>query len=66
MAGLRVAVKMGVHRLLVKGDSQLVVNQISKEYQRANPQMAAYVDEVRRMERHFDGLELRCSQEREQ
>ena len=40
-------------------DSQLVVNQVSREYQCADPQMAAYVAKVRRMERHFDGLELR-------
>ena len=43
----------------MKGDSQLIVNQVSKEYQCADPQMAAYVAKVRRMEQHFDGLELR-------
>ena len=59
IAGLRAAVGLGIRRLLVKGDSQLVVNQVSKEYQRTDPQMAAYVAEVRRLERHFDGLELR-------
>lgn len=58
-AGLRAAAGMGIRRLLVLGDSQLVVNQISKEYQCTDPQMEAYVREVRRMERHFDGLELR-------
>ena len=59
LAGLRAAAGLGVRRLLVQGDSQLVVNQGSKEYQCAYPQMAAYVAEVRRMERHFDELELR-------
>ena len=49
---------LGIRHLLVKGDSQLVVNQVSKEYQCTDPQMAAYVVEVRRLERHFDGLEL--------
>jgi isocitrate lyase len=44
---------------MVKGDSQFVINQVSKEYQYTDPQMAAYVAEVQRMERHFDGLELR-------
>nr|AAP52177.2 retrotransposon protein, putative, unclassified [Oryza sativa Japonica Group] len=33
LAGLRVAVGMGIRHLLVLGDSQLVVNQVSKEYQ---------------------------------
>nr|AAU90115.1 putative polyprotein [Oryza sativa Japonica Group] len=50
---------MGIRRLLVLGDSQLVINQVSKEYQCTDSQMEAYVHEVRRMERHFDGLELR-------
>nr|ABA99729.1 retrotransposon protein, putative, unclassified [Oryza sativa Japonica Group] len=59
LAGLRAAAGMGIRRLLVLGDSQLVVNQVSKEYQCTDPQMDAYVREVRRMERHFDGLELR-------
>ena len=49
---------MGVRRLLVPGDSQLVINQVSKEYQCVDPQMAAYVAVVRRMVWHFDGLEL--------
>ena len=34
-----------------------MVNQVSKEYQCADPQMATYVAEVRHMERHFDRLE---------
>nr|CAE05102.2 OSJNBa0009K15.22 [Oryza sativa Japonica Group] len=59
LAGLRVAAGLGIRRLLVLGDSQLVVNQVSKEYQCSDPQMDAYVRQVRRMERHFDGIELR-------
>ncbi|XP_066162902.1 uncharacterized protein [Oryza sativa Japonica Group] len=59
LAGLRAAAEMGIRHLLVLGDYQLFVNQVSKEYQSTDPQMDAYVREVRRMERHFDGLELR-------
>nr|BBF89922.1 putative GAG-POL precursor, RIRE2 [Oryza sativa f. spontanea] len=59
LAGLRVAAGLGIRRLLVLGDSQLVVNQVSKEYRCSDPQMDAYVRQVRRMERHFDGIELR-------
>lgn len=59
LAGLRATAGMGICRLLVLGDSQLVVNQLSKEYQCTDSQMDAYVREVRRLERHFDGLELR-------
>nr|AAM94933.1 putative GAG-POL precursor [Oryza sativa Japonica Group] len=43
LAGLRVAAGLGIRRLLVLGDSQLVVNQVSKEYQCSDPQMDAYV-----------------------
>nr|AAU10764.1 putative polyprotein [Oryza sativa Japonica Group] len=59
LAGLRVAAGLGIRRLLVLGDSQLVVNQVCKEYQCSDQQMDAYVRQVRRMERHFDGIELR-------
>nr|ABA97545.1 retrotransposon protein, putative, unclassified [Oryza sativa Japonica Group] len=59
LAGLRVASGLGIRRLLVLGDSQLVVNQVCKEYRCSDPQMDAYVRQVRRMERHFDGIELR-------
>jgi hypothetical protein len=47
------AVGLGVHRLPVRGDL-LIINEVSKEYQCVDPQMAAYVAEVRRMEWHFD------------
>nr|CAE75910.1 OSJNBb0115I21.13 [Oryza sativa Japonica Group] len=59
LAGLRVAAGLGIRRLLVLGDSQLVVNQVCKEYRCSDPQMDAYVRQVRRMERHFDEIELR-------
>ena len=59
LAELRVAAGLGIRRLLVLGDSELVVNQVCKEYRCSDPQMDAYVRQVRRMERHFDGIELR-------
>lgn len=59
LAGLRIAAELGILRLLAKGDSQLVVNQVSKEYQCSDPQMAAYLTELQRLERHFHGLEVR-------
>jgi ribonuclease HI len=51
LAGLRAAAGLGIKRLVVRGDSQLVVNQIIKEYD--CPQIWVYVDEVRRLERRF-------------
>src|SRR5438128_1805156 len=59
LAGLRAAAGLGIRRLLVKGDSQLVINQVNKNYQCSDPMMAAYLAEVRKMERHFLGLELK-------
>ena len=55
---LRLALSLGVHRPLVRGDLKLVVNQVQKEYS-ANEKMAAYCQEVRKLEGKFDGLELR-------
>ena len=49
LAGLRAAASLGIRCLLVKGDSQLVVNQVSKEYQCLDPQMAAYLTQVRKL-----------------
>ena len=55
LAGLRIAVDLGVKKLIVRGDSQLVVKQVNKEYQ--SPLMEAYVDEVRKLEELFDRIQ---------
>jgi ribonuclease HI len=56
LAGLRITAGLGISRLVVRGDSQLLVNQVKTDYD--CPQMWAYVDEVRKLERHFDGITL--------
>jgi ribonuclease HI len=56
LASLRIIVGLGISRLVVQGDSQLVVNQVNKAYE--CPQMWAYLDEVQKLERRFDGLKL--------
>ena len=56
--GLCVAVKLGIRRLNVRGDSQLVIDQVLKESNCHDAKMAAYCQEVRRLEDKFDGLEL--------
>ena len=45
--GLRIAVELGVRRLDVRGDSQLVVDQVMKESSCHDTKMAAYYQEVR-------------------
>ena len=55
LAGLRIAADLGVKKLIIRGDSQLVVRQVNKDYQ--IPLMEAYVDEVRKLEGCFDGIQ---------
>lgn len=47
LAGFRAARSLGVRRLLVKNDSQLVANQVGKEYQCTTTKMSSYLAEVR-------------------
>jgi ribonuclease HI len=56
--GLTVALSLGVRELLVKGDSQLVIRQVRGECCCNNPQLAAYLIHVRKLEKDFDTLEL--------
>ena len=55
LAGLRIATELGIKKLTIQGDSQLVVRQVNKDYQ--SPLMEAYVEEVRRLEECFGGLQ---------
>ena len=42
---------LGVKRLIIKGDSQLLVNFSNKVYEPKDEHMEAYLAEVRRMEK---------------
>ena len=53
--GLRIAADLGIKKLIVRGDSQLVVKQVNKDYQ--SQLMEAYIDEVRKLEECFDGIQ---------
>ena len=44
--GLRIAIELGIRRLNIRGDSQLVVNQVMKESGYHDAKMAAYCQEV--------------------
>jgi ribonuclease HI len=59
LAGLRAVNALGIKRLIVKGESQLVVNFSNKSYTSKDEHMAAYLEEHRKMEKHFQGLELK-------
>ena len=43
--GLRIAIELGIRRLDVRGDSQLVVEPVMKEWSCHDPKMAAYYNE---------------------
>jgi ribonuclease HI len=55
---LRLAISLGIKRLLVYGDSLLVVQQVNKEWDCNKKTMDAYVQEVRKLENKFSGLEV--------
>lgn len=52
------AISLGVRRLMVYGDSDLVVNQVMKEWDVRSPAMTGYCNAVRKLEKRFEGLEL--------
>jgi ribonuclease HI len=56
--GLRLAISLRIKRLLVYGDSLLVVQQVNKEWDCNKEMMDAYVQEVRKLENKFSGLEV--------
>jgi ribonuclease HI len=56
--GLHIAIELGVQRLDARGDSQLVIDQVMKNFHCRDRKMEAYCDEVRRLEDKFYGLEL--------
>src|SRR6185312_15676160 len=58
LSGIRIAIELGVKRLNVRGDSQLVIDQVIKESSCHDPKMEAYCKAVCRLEDKFDGLEL--------
>ena len=56
--GLRLAVFLGIKRLLVYSDSLLVVQQVNKEWDINKETMDAYVEEISKLENKFSGLEI--------
>ena len=56
--GLRLAVSLGIKRLLVYVDSLLVVQQVNKEWSINKDTMDAYVEEIRKLENKVSGLEI--------
>ena len=51
-------ISQGIRQLMVYGDSDLIVNQVMKEWDICNPAMTGYCNAIRKLEKHFEGLEL--------
>jgi hypothetical protein len=58
LCGLRIAIEMGIKRLDVRGDSQLVIDQVMKNASCHDDKMEAYCNVVRALEDKFYGIEL--------
>ena len=55
---LWVVLSLGIKRLLIYGDSSMVINQVNKDWDCIKETMDAYYAEVRKLEKHFQGLEI--------
>jgi ribonuclease HI len=58
MNGLRIAIELGIRCLEIRGDSELVVDQVMKDKNCVDPKMVAYCQAVCDLVGKFHGLEL--------
>lgn len=58
LCGLRLARAAGVKRLVVQGDSKLVVSQVTGEWQAKEPEMIKKLTEVKGILKDFESVEL--------
>jgi hypothetical protein len=58
LCGLKIAIELGVKRLDVRGDSQLVIDQVMKNVSCHDDKMEAYCKAVRALEDKFYDIEL--------
>jgi ribonuclease HI len=56
--GLRIAVSLGIKRLLAFGDSKVVIEQVNKEWDCVKDTMDAYCSGIRKLEGQFEGIEF--------
>ena len=56
--GLRIAVTLGIKRLLAYGDSEVVIQQVNKDWECTKKKMDAYCREIRKLEAKFYGIEF--------
>jgi hypothetical protein len=56
--GLSAALSLGIHKLLMKGDSYLIIKQVRGECSCNEPRLVAYLLHVRKLDKDFTTLEL--------
>ena len=56
--GLWVAITLGIKRLLVYGDSTVVINPVNKDWDCTKENMDAYCAEIWKLKKHFQGSEI--------
>jgi ribonuclease HI/transposase InsO family protein len=56
--GLNIAISLGIKRLMVYGDSLVVISQINKEWDCSNDSLGKYCMAVQNLEDKFEGLEF--------
>jgi ribonuclease HI len=58
LCGLRIAIETGIKRLDVRGDSQLMIDQVMKNVSCHDDKMEAYYNAIRALEDKFYGIEF--------
>jgi ribonuclease HI len=56
--GLNIVISLGIKRLMVYGDSLVVISQINKDWDCSTDSMGKYCTTVRKLEDKFEGLEF--------
>jgi ribonuclease HI len=56
--GLNIAISLGIKRLMVYGDSLVVISQINKDWDCSTDSMGKYCTVVRKLEDKFEGMKF--------
>jgi ribonuclease HI len=56
--GLRIAVSLGIKRLLAFGDFKVINKQVNKKWDCVKDSMDTYCAEIHKLEGHFEGIEF--------
>jgi ribonuclease HI len=56
--GLSIAVPLGIKKLMVYGDSLMIISQINKDWDCSTDSMGRYCAAVQKLEDKFEGLEF--------